>query len=170
MPILQCKMRTEDTIWSNQQGSHNIKPCKKIIASTDESLGINPEKLNDFIYLPRLSNEFLQAYCKANGKLDEVLVELNHPHDECKINWENSTMQLTVKVAPDNTITIKPLGDTVTVSRKLWQKLNSSKEKMYNREEIIDRMKCAYNKGMEVGETHRNPSLFDRNKWIEENL
>lgn len=63
--------------------------CKKIIASTDESLG-----------LPRPSNEFIKKYCKL-GSIDEVLVEYECDHSQ----MPNKIIDI-LKVAPDNTITI----------------------------------------------------------------
>lgn len=88
---------------------------KKIITSTDESLLISKStfyKTEDYddtdTYLPRPSNEFLQAYCEANGKIDEVLVEVEGNESDRKWFEKKFNMKLhhKLKIAPDNTITI----------------------------------------------------------------
>lgn len=99
----------------------------KIIASTDESL-ITDEpitgkdisygyakyvKEKDAYYklLSRPSNEFLQAYCKANGKIEEVLIEVERMYMRAGKNSHLDSYQF--KIAPDNTITIKPVKERV---------------------------------------------------------
>lgn len=94
---------------------------KKIVVTTDQSLGGDEPKryvsagghYQESVFwnkwkseqLPRPSNEFLQAYCKANGKIDEVLIE-------CEIfDLFDGKFDEKIKVSPDNTITIKPVPD-----------------------------------------------------------
>jgi hypothetical protein len=95
---------------------------KKIIATTDSEVKIHVgtcfsmEEL--FKPLPRLSDDFIKAYVKAQGKgFDKVLVET------CS-NWKNvergnpdKYLGEKIKVASDNTITIKPFQE-VYVSEK----------------------------------------------------
>lgn len=88
--------------------------CKKIIATTDKSLVISASHINgNVIHLPRPSNEFLKKYCELCG-IDEVLVEY-----ERFVNYELMSggvddpfgadlYDLKLKMAADNTITIKP--------------------------------------------------------------
>lgn len=98
----------------------DIELPKKIIATTDGSLKV--DVLSSFHdgfkkELPRPSNEFLQAYCKANGKIDEVLVEVGNVSG-------NSIPNYKLKVSPDNTITIKPVKETYTkgeVEKKIFE-------------------------------------------------
>lgn len=117
--------------------------CKKIIATTDKSLKIKSE-VNGVIKmitleeeLPRPSNEFLQAYVKAQGKIDKMLVEYEttlviHPKKPEGDRWVASfgeamaILYERLKVAPDNTITIKP-----------------TEEKTYSREEVINLVRLA---------------------------
>lgn len=93
---------------------HNSDWTKKIIATTDESLKIDyydsdsygiPQKLS----LPRPSNEFLKKYCELGG-IDEVMVEY---YSETEHKTPAGTIYdispSLLKVAPDNTITIKSM-------------------------------------------------------------
>lgn len=105
----------------------NYKSWKKIIATTDKSLKVLTTDKNKIttgisIYensLPRPSNDFIQAYTKAQGKgFEEVLVEVLKDAD-CKVSVErncsfpncdcNKISRL--KVASDNTITIRPFKE-----------------------------------------------------------
>jgi hypothetical protein len=70
---------------------------KKIVATTDPQLG-----------LPRPSNEFLKKYCELGG-VSSVLVDYTCKAIDCKINCNNNNncaATSTLKVAPDNTISI----------------------------------------------------------------
>lgn len=93
--------------------SNYIKRCHtdvhKIIASTDSSLN-----------LPRPSNEFLKKYCEEGG-IDEIMVEyedycpLAVCSDLADFGCDNCpSKKQRVKVAPDNTITIRKVKDTWT--------------------------------------------------------
>jgi hypothetical protein len=94
------------------KGGNNIKwnkglleQLKKIIATTDESLG-----------LPRPSNEFLKKFCELGG-VDKVLVEYEKESYTDRFtttengigNPETWGNRYNLKVAPDNTITIYPI-------------------------------------------------------------
>lgn len=108
--------------------------CKKIIATTDESLRSptfhnyihypsgkyhddEPKEMSSISIrsLPRPSNEFIKKYCELGG-INEVLVEYE---SELVQTWPSSGRDAggnekyetihTLKVAPDNTITIYPI-------------------------------------------------------------
>lgn len=83
----------------------NCSACKKIVSSTDDSLG-----------LPRPSNEFLKAYCEQGG-IDEVFIQ--YTRKKLKqgygiIGWYDEP---TIRIAPDNTITIHPVKQKESWSR-----------------------------------------------------
>lgn len=111
--------------------------CSKVIATTNSNLG-----------LPRLSNSFIKKYCELNG-IAEVMVEYEELVDETQNDWfGNAPIIQKLKVAPDNTITIKKVKDN-------WNKKEVK--------ELIQKY-CSGNginwKWM--------PKTFDN--WIEENL
>ena len=102
--VLQCTSISKDTIrtYYEAHSVHGIGDwsedyAKKIIASTDPALE-----------LPRPSDEFLRRYCENQG-IDDVLLELvqNYNHD---ISIYPDVFSL--KVAPDNTVTIRPIKDS----------------------------------------------------------
>jgi hypothetical protein len=103
--------------------------CKKVISSTDKSLG-----------LQRPSDAFLQVYC-LNGGIDEVVVEYDVIKDDDNGKPEFGGYDVpdkyVLKVAPDNTITIKPF-----------------KEKVYTRDEVI---KIAHDAWLKGALQHQNP-------------
>lgn len=139
--------------------------CKKIIATTDESLRIsykenNHQPLSSNNYtLPRPSDSFIKKYIEeynAGRQITKVLVEYE---DKGKVIWEeyggmvDSTWiaNIILKVNPDNTITITKLKDS------------------YSREEVIELLYDAL--------TSNGPGLWnvgwdseDANNWIKENL
>ena len=101
----------------HKEGIKNgIKGVKKIIATTD-SLKIpnivewfHGEVEDGKISLPRPSDDFIKAYVKAQGKIDKVLVEYYN------LNGQESG-QL-IKIASDNTITIKPFEEKTSWNKK----------------------------------------------------
>jgi hypothetical protein len=105
--------------------------CKKIIASTDPSLN-----------LPRPSDSFIKKYCELGG-IDEVMVEYieerNWMTDPYKI-WS----EFVLKVASDNTITIRSVKDS------------------WNRKEVLS----LFEKYALEGDI----SVDEIRKWIEENI
>lgn len=82
--------------------------AKKIIATTDESLN-----------LPRPSNEFLKKYCELGG-IDEVVVEYVEEYD-----WSLGDIAIDypigykLKVAPDNTISIKSIQQKIYTQKEV---------------------------------------------------
>ncbi len=128
---------------------------KKIIATTDPRLIV--EKDYGFVgkeyVLPRPSNTFLAKYCDLKG-VDEVLVEYNSycGNIACLEHgcYEICHKLERLKVARDNTITIKPTKDS------------------WNREELIQFAQEAFSAGMSF-HNHRL-ELYSFDKWIERNL
>lgn len=109
----------------------------KIIATTDSSLKFRrvgtAESLDEYDSLPRPSDAFIQKYIEKQGKIDEVLVEyenkLLEPHKDEYGDERYNKFDYKLKVALDNTITIKPVKDS------------------WNREEVVK----AYNLGFKNG-------------------
>lgn len=110
-----------------------LKDCQKIIATTDSELGYYTEeqqygydprnKTGGWKSLPRPFNEFIKAYCEQGG-IDEVLVEY-----EYVLKYPKLERDYYLKVAPDNTITIKPIKNS------------------WNREEVIKLVSEAFETG-----------------------
>lgn len=109
-----------------------LKRLKKIIVSTDKSLES-----------PRPSDSFIKKYCELGG-IDEVIVEYEEYY---KQNRPDTELLTRIKIASDNTITIKPVKEN------------------WNREEVIVLLNKFnnYNSYGDMDNEHFN-------KWIEENL
>lgn len=129
----------------------SLKECKKVIASTDSSLN-----------LPRPSNEFLKRYCEE-GEIDEVMVEYENIRCtqlgadgycplSCIGNSQCRAYTEKLKIAPDNTITIRKVKDTWT--REEVETL------------IYRAISFARDKQLECGEL----SAFEYDDWLKENL
>jgi hypothetical protein len=143
--VEQCKI-IRDKIWVNSESmssldTRHIKNCKKIIASTDKLLK-----------LPEPSERFLKKYCELGG-IDEVMVEYEYGRLNSVANAGGISEGFKLKIAPDNTITIKSV-------RNSW-----------NKEEVMSEVKRL----ILLERDYRNKySHFinseDLDKWIEENL
>ena len=105
--VLMCN--NEILFFDNGTKTQRIE-CKKIIATTDESLRKpSGEMYPEWDYLPRPSNEFLKKYCELGG-IDKVLVE--YELDSFKFMSTLCTTkqeEYKLKVTLDNTITIYPI-------------------------------------------------------------
>ena len=117
---------------------------RKIISTTNSELN-----------LPRPSDDFIKSYIKAQGKIDKVLVEvICNKLSQCNCTDNYSCLGTKFKVAPDNTITIKPIQE----EKAFW-----------SRKEVIklcmDAMLYSY---MDLPE-NLTP-IQGMNKLIEENL
>lgn len=143
----------------------DYKNCKKIIATTDESLtykisvdcGSSVGNTLHTKNLPRPSDDFLKAFVKAQGKIDKVLVEYETKYkkecncfkaditDGCNIP-EHFEIISVLKVAPDNTITIKSVEEKTS----------------WSREEVLKLLKYAWG--------YKNESIQTFDEWIQENL
>ena len=121
----------------------NKNGCKKIIATTDVSLG-----------LPQPSQQFIQKYVEEYNKgniITDVLIEYelisNEEYFGNTVNPDNDVPYFDekLKINPkDNTITIKKVKDS------------------WNREEILNDIEQAIIQGLDIGQY--------RDKWIKENL
>lgn len=91
----------------------------KIIASTNSELKEENVLCND-IPLPRLSNDFIKAFVKANGKgFEKVLVEYEYKGREYVDEQDGIGYdKVVLKVSPDNTITIKSVEEKTYWSRE----------------------------------------------------
>lgn len=154
--VLQCKKIDIDNGWYYFKDFKTGR-CKKIIATTDFSLGHwNGEVIiGNFKSLPRPSDDFIKAFVEKQGKIDKVLVEvICNKLSQCNCTDNYSCLGTKFKVAPDNTITIKPIQE----EKAFW-----------SRKEVIklcmDAMLYSY---MDLPE-NLTP-IQGMNKWIEENL
>lgn len=177
--ISKTKYHSGLTLEDNHKHIWALSKCRKIVASTDESLG-----------LPRPSNEFLKAYCEKGG-IDQVLIEYEVkrvisapynnkgsryyiyeggikpdfytwiPSKDAKpiLNYylvNGKYFTDIIKVAPDNTITIHPV-----------------KEKTYTKDEVEILCRKAFELYKSNDEGY--PGLIKskqskENNWIKNNL
>lgn len=136
---------------------------KKIIATTDKSLiykisvdcGSSVGNTIAIKNLPRPSDDFIKAFVKKQGRIDKVLVEYENINVTKKEDYQyndktggNLNYVWKLKVAPDNTITIKPIQE----EKASW-----------NKEEVIQLIVNAIYYGIDL-----NGNLSD--KWLEQNL
>jgi len=143
--------------------------CKKIIATTDESLiyrkGFVHNSIDGFQDLPQLSQQFIENWIEEynkNNQIVDILVECNGGtkkikvpigHDDYSTGLEYTPEKL--KVNFDNTINIKPIKNS-------WNREEVNEEKS----ELIHLFFSShYDKLSNIGFT----SQYIR-KWIEENL
>lgn len=94
-------------------GEHELDRVRKVIATTDESL------MNTSPY-PRPSNEFLKKFCEVGG-INDILVEYEDYDGVDEKGWLTSKYK--TKVAPDNTITIKPIQEKLYTKEEVDQKV-----------------------------------------------
>jgi hypothetical protein len=139
---------------------------KKIIATTDFELK-TPDSgmkagyyMKDSTPLPRPSDDFIKAFVNAQGKIDKVLVEYEG-YGFKRFNLEGKPRRAgyQLKIAPDNTITIKPLQEEKT---------------SWNREEVIKLLNKYGNYVALNMEARDNGCYFNgditEKEWIEENF
>lgn len=151
--IYQCKHVVHD---------NKVIDCKKIEATTDTSLVTHPTHYEDGTkrafhttsVIPQIPQSFIEAYVKANGKIEEVSIEIEtvgkygnillakSPHNN-KTNSDMSIYIDIVKTRSDNTVIIH-------------------QAKTYTRDEVINLCRKAFHAGL--------LDKVDINKWIEENL
>ena len=138
---------------------------KKIIATTDILLTdyIKVEGgFGSYNKVPRLSDDFLKAFVKAQGKIDKVLVE----YFEQIPDWEDDLLtpeyETVLKVVRDNTITIKPIQkekiDIVDLAEiELKSYVNPSEE-----------FKDGFIDGVTIGYYHKNKEAI--HTWIDKGI
>lgn len=104
-----------DRIYFNRQECSEPVNCKKIIATTDILLTdyVKVEGgFGSYNKVPRTSDDFIKAFVKAQGKIDKVLVEYEYKGREYVDEQDGIGYdKVVLKVAPDNTITIKPIQE-----------------------------------------------------------
>ncbi len=126
-----------------------ISECKKIIVTTDKSLG-----------LPQSSQSFIKAYIEAynSGKpITKVMVEIEPGGSFTDFDTKEIViMKQRLKVDKDNYITIKPIKDSWNREEIPFQTIKS----------IIDSIKNS--DIIQTKEFDMKLELLD--KWIEENL
>jgi hypothetical protein len=133
---------------------NKLKHAKKIIATTDESLfeqifyhpdGAIIGGIESYKLLPRPSQSFIERFIEkynVGTPITHVMVEY--------VNLEPNEQGLILKIAKDNTITIKPVKDS-------WTRKEHEKD-------LRDLAQLISNK-------HRfGDGVFDVDKWIEQNL
>ncbi len=140
------------------------KDCKKIIATTDNSLTIkNHPKGQQMYLLPKPSQFFLEVFVKEYNKGNKIeWVNVNYEQGErytdpeCPIGIGGGYFNSTLKVNPkDNTISIKQIKES------------------WNREEVI---KLIESRELEIRAFYRGPTedgfplLSPIDKWFEQNL
>lgn len=154
------EIKEDDWIYKNGIGISKYKKGdylphfnkhQKIIATTDESLQIctGREAMSSILTyspLPRPSNTFLKKYCELGG-IDKVLVAYLE-------SWgsigKGKEIHLDIRVASDNTITIKPIKDS------------------WSREEVIELLRQYNAHIINTNDEALGPYQF--NYWIKENL
>ena len=139
----------DNSVWIRSKNSNIITiGSKKIIATTDESLG-----------LPQLSQQFIEKYIEEYNKgniISEGLVEVEVDLENYN-NWEppfpykslDEQVFYKLKLDSQNTITIRKIKDS------------------WNREEVIDLCRSAYLYG-EQGALKLHNGVFK--EWLKENL
>ena len=130
--VEQCKSIND--IWVNNQGDYykdttrHIDNCKKIIATTDSSLELEPyqghyEGIDCTNYFPSIPQQFIDKYVSEynkGNKIEEVMVEYyptwvdvpGYPKPFKEAKLEDAI--LTLKLNPGNYINIKPVKDSWT--------------------------------------------------------
>lgn len=150
----------ELTIGINQcDGCQAGLPLKDGIHKDHQVMGIACTKERYIKQLPRPSNEFLKKFCELGG-IDKVLVEM---YDDGEEDWMGDdyngqpfwNSHYILKIAPDNTITCKPVQE----EKKTWNKAEV---------EVLCRnafMRKDVGKGLPFDYTDTSCD-----KWIKENL
>lgn len=139
-----------NSIVINWGGHGSMEHWKKIIATTDESLfeqifyhpdGAIIGGIESYKLLPRPSQSFIERFMEkynVGTPITHVMVEY--------VNLEPNEQGLILKIAKDNTITIKPVKDS------------------WNRKELTDLV-------YQFNTTHGNMLPYSRiSNWIEQNL
>ncbi len=158
----------ENTVYFKDNSSIDIVYCKKVLATTDDSIacvkdvlsirqrkGLTNHYPTEKWILPQPSQSFIEKYVEkynSGNTITDVMVEYYDSTEateiEKSINW--------LKVNPkDNTITIKPVKDN-------WDREELNQEKS----DFLDLFFTQnYNKLSNIGFTSQSIR-----KWIEENL
>lgn len=138
--------------------------CKKIIATTDESLWEIPNSVPGFNFpdrlgLPHIPTSFIKAYVEANGKIDTVSVEMEEIDGFGNTkHFITNYREYQLKLRPDNTVIVH---QSKTYTRaEMVSALYSVTKEMY--QELIKR-------GADMSKI-TDDFDFNADKWIEKNL
>lgn len=148
---------------------HNkLENCKKIVATTDKSIGYTDHLISpvpNFCDYPQLPESFIQAYIKAynEGKpITEVDLEMEE-YINSAFEYKGKDDGLYIKTRPDNTVIVH-------------------QSKMYSREEVEELCNSAhlagrnlglgqsYNYSSEDGYPNVKSRNEDFNKWKQDHL
>ena len=146
--------------------------CKKVIASTDPELYIKDKgkqiehrgrkihTLDDFYDFSTFSEDFIKAYVKANGEIDEVLVEydvdcVSYPflHREIKHCNSQCKHEHLLKLTDNNKVII-----------------HLPEEKVYSAEEVAELIRKFRRDSSTSHEKLKEFLMKQCEEWIEENL
>lgn len=116
--LLQCEKTDINNGWYYFKDFKTGR-CKKIIATTDFELR-TPDSgmkagyyMKDSMPLPRPSDDFIKVFVKTQGKIDKILVEYkeysNQSFNKIIPSRFSYFQEYKLKIAPDNTIIIKPI-------------------------------------------------------------
>jgi len=129
---------------------------RKIVATTDSlpKVELNMGFKGKEYFLPRPSNEFLQFYCKINGAIEYVMIDVLLCHCGTQNYCDPFTcshFENPVKVAPDNTVTITPIN-----------------KKEYTKDEVIELcLKMKYDYINYRNEAYCTPNTEEIAEWTE---
>lgn len=152
--LLHQALKSTDLTFLNHHTKKHL--YLKVIATTD-SLLINDDGSGMGIKLPQIPQSFIQAYVREQGKIDEVMVEIEDDRDKY-IGPSYPLYELKIKLRPDNTVIIHPCRTYTRVEViKLIKSLRKSPVIYHH--ELLERDILVY-----------TWSFIDFDKWIEENL
>lgn len=156
-PGIEIRKNIHGVIGSTIGGKEYLKNnCKKIIATTDTSLGQHQGTLEyslGFNTLPQPSKQFIQKYIEEynkGSKIEEVLVEYDEFYTGEDNEEEEPIFEYKLKTDSHNTITIKPV-----------------KEKLYSQEEVEN---ILFRYAEQHGLTSTKGEIDEFNDWVEKNL
>ncbi len=163
--------RTHDV--ASEEGIYPFKDCqyiKKVIASTDNLRVYDDECEMPASYrIPKFSEDFIKAYVKANGKIDEVMVEYTEEKDCWRSRDKFDTIEVYSKEDADKYICIMDYYPSIPKLRDDNTVIISEAKTMYSRDEVENLVK----KALFYGVKHQVTvpfTIYDVNKWIKENL
>lgn len=112
--------------------------------------------------LPRLSDDFIKAFVKAQGKIDKVLVEYEKLEEPTFDGNSEKYAEYALKVAKDNTVTIRAIQeekiDIIDLAEiELKSYVNPSEE-----------FKDAFIAGVTTGYYHKNKEAI--HTWIDKGI
>jgi len=133
---------------STDSKKDNLKRrCAKVIASTDSELKLFQDLYGIPHYLPQFSENFLKAYCKAGGKITEVMVEYSRFCSVGKYPIDQNNWYEALKLRDDNTVIISTVKTNINkeslpkIIKNILDDLNTNQEQLLTDEDIEDYIK-----------------------------